>query len=156
MNLRMTKKRWTIVVVGVVVAVAGIVALLLYFLFMTAGGLGWRPDRQSARAVRAYAVDRHLRSGMQKAEVLKIFKADVAANPDDMVDETDVTFNAWERPCPSGSCKTGTGAGQFELTMFDLPHGLEGFGTAWNVRTRFDGHGRLVQHGVHMEHCCGP
>jgi hypothetical protein len=57
----------------------------------------------------------------------------------------------------AGTCAIIAGeARQFELVMFDLPHGLSGFGTAWSVRTRFDRHGRLVQHMVHVGACCGP
>lgn len=151
----MTTKVRVLLILGVVVA--GVVVFVLYFFFMMAGGRGWNPDRQSARAVRAYAIDRRLRLGLRKADVLKIFKADVRANPDDdMVVETDVTFNRWDRPCPAGTCTTGNGAGQFELETFDMPHGLDGFGTAWSVRTRFDRQGRLVMHEVHVEACCGP
>ena len=47
-------------------------------------------------------------------------------------------------------------AGQFEVLMFDVPHGLYGYGTAWSVRARFDRRGRLTQHSVHAEVCCGP
>jgi len=93
---------------------------------------------------------------MQKTDVLKVFKTDVTENRDDLVNETDATFNQWTRPCPAGTCTAGSGAGYFELVMIDSPRGFEGFGTAWNVRTRFDARGRLVEHGVHVEDCCGP
>ncbi len=150
----MTTKVRVFSVVGVVVI--GIGAYALFFLFLMDGGIGWDRDPQSARAVRANAIDRRLRLGSPKAAVLAIFKADVEANPDDQVAETDVTFNQWDRPCPKGTCTTGNGAGQFEVLMFELPHGLYGYGTVWSVRTRFDRQARLVQHSVHSEECCGP
>jgi hypothetical protein len=151
----MTRRTRLIVVVVAIVIVLGIV-VVLGTMFMAEGGTGWHPNRKSAQAVRAYAVDRGLRVGMQKADVLKAFKTDVTKNPDDRVNEADATFNQWTRPCPGGTCSTGSGAGYFELETSDPPHGLEGFGTVWSVRTRFDARGRLVQHSVHVGDCCGP
>jgi hypothetical protein len=151
----MTKRAlWLCVAVAVIIGVG--IVVYLHYAFMTAGGAGWHANRSSERAVRAYSVDRRLRRGMQKTDVLKIFKMDVVKNPDDRVYEADVTFNRWTRPCPAGTCTTDSGAGQFELVLTDLPHGIERFGTAWSVRARFDGRGLLVEHGVHEEDCCGP
>ena len=93
---------------------------------------------------------------MQKAEVLKIFKMDVTENLDDRVNETDITFNGWTKRCPAGACNTRSGGGQFDLETEDPAHFLEAFGTVWSVRTRFDARGRLVEHGVHVDKCCGP
>jgi hypothetical protein len=132
------------------------VAVYVFFGFMMGGGAGWHPDRHSVAATRVYAIDRQLRIGMRKTDVLSLLASGIAQQDHDSLQETDATFNGWERLCPSPSCSAKGGAGYFELMVFEPRRGLDGFDTHWMLRVRFDDRGRLAEHSVRPEICCGP
>jgi len=133
---------------GVLVLIAALLLALVIFESVKWGD--WKPDRHSEYAQRAYYADSRLRLGMTRQEVKAIFRADIAQNPADQMDDSHNAYAGigvpiWENETDLGITE---------------PHPFWDYflsaDAEWSVRAGFDKSGRLIHHGVRVDWVNGP
>jgi hypothetical protein len=142
------RRRVVTIILGIIATVAALSVGFVAMQFMSLGG--WEPDEHSPYATRMRAIDARLQPGMTRQQVKAIFRADVAANPGDMMLDSSDTLGG---TLPVSRIHlNGIGSNEADLTAFEpRRHFWNSFKTAWTVRATFDRNDRLTHHRLAMD-----